>query len=282
MTSPMVPIIITGAAGRMGQTLVAQTVLSDKYQLVGVTEFASSSAIGQDAGQIAGVQKVNISVVASLTEAIKNGTKIASGVAPVVIDFTQIDATLQHVEQVIRSEIPLVIGTTGFSADQRGQIEKAAKKIPIVMAPNMSVGVNTLFKLIGDAAKILGEGFDLEVVEAHHRLKKDAPSGTAVRIGEILAETTGRNYPKDAQFHREGLIGERSSKEIGMQVIRGGDIVGEHTVMYCGAGERLEIKHVATSRKTFADGALRAAAWLVDRKAGLYDMQDVLGIGARD
>ncbi|OGN63081.1 MAG: 4-hydroxy-tetrahydrodipicolinate reductase, partial [Chlamydiae bacterium RIFCSPHIGHO2_12_FULL_49_11] len=172
----------------------------------------------------------------------------------------------------------IVIGTTGLSADQETVILSTARKIPIVLSPNMSVGVNTLFKLAADAAKILGAGYDLEILEAHHRQKKDAPSGTAVKIAEILAAATSRRYPQDVNFHRQGMTGERDPREIGMQVIRGGDIVGEHTVFYCGAGERLEIRHVATSRSTFADGALRAAKWIVGQKPGLYTMGDVLGL----
>ncbi len=258
----MIPIIITGASGRMGKELIDLILASKEYKLVGATENSSSKLIGQ--------KMDDIFVTKNLTEVQK-----PSGV---IIDFTAPEATMTHLDFAVLKKIPLVIGTTGFSPTQIETIKQASKKIPLVFSPNMSVGVNALFKLIADAARILGPHFDLEIFEAHHRLKKDAPSGTAVKIAEILAEATRRTYPDDFNFHREGLVGARPQKEIGMQVLRGGDIVGEHTVFYCGEGERLEIKHVATSRKTFASGALRAAAWLLSQKPGLYTMKDVLGL----
>lgn len=268
----MTSLIVTGAAGRMGKEIILQISQAQNAKLVGATEYAGSKAIGQDAGVLSGGSANGVLIQASLAEALKQNPTNAA-----VIDFSATESTLKNASELAKAKIPLVIGTTGFNPKQLSEIQSAAKSIPIVMAPNMSVGVNTLFKLIKDAAVALGSGYDLEVFEAHHRLKKDAPSGTAVRIAQILAEATGREYPKDANFHREGLTGERNPKEIGMQVLRGGDIVGEHTVFYCGEGERLEIKHVATHRKTFAQGAIRAALWLSGKKPGLYDMQDVLG-----
>lgn len=262
-------VIITGSQGRMGQTLMARANELNGFSLVGATEHEASPALGKTI-----LPEVNItSNLGELITQLKN-----KNIKPIIIDFTLPEPTLNHIKIAEKHKTPIVIGTTGFTEEEKKQIQSASKTIPIVLAPNMSVGVNTLFKLIADATKILGEGYDLEVIEAHHRLKKDSPSGTAVRIGEILAESSGRKYPDDANFHREGFIGERTDKEIGMQTIRGGDIVGDHTVMYCGTGERLEIKHIATSRATFADGALRAAKWLEDKSQGLFDMQDVLGI----
>ncbi|MBI4411767.1 MAG: 4-hydroxy-tetrahydrodipicolinate reductase [Deltaproteobacteria bacterium] len=278
----MIPIIVTGAAGRMGKTILAQASLAPaagkkEFKLVGATEHSGSKAVGEDAGLIAGIGSLGVAIASSLEEVCK--AKGAGGKdRPVIIDFSEATATLDNVKTGAAYGCPMVIGTTGLSADHQTVIRNTVRKIPVVLSPNMSVGVNTLFKLVADAAKVLGNGYDLEILEAHHRLKKDAPSGTAVRIAEILAEATGRRYPQDINFHRQGVIGERQPREIGMQVIRGGDIVGEHTVFYCGIGERLEIRHTATSRATFADGALRAALWVSGRKPGLYDMGDVLGL----
>jgi 4-hydroxy-tetrahydrodipicolinate reductase len=265
-------VIITGASGRMGKTLIQRSIEQDQFQLIGATDQEKSPSINQDAGLMAGVSESKIKVSSDLNNICSKNRDA------VIIDFTLPTPSLNHLKIASENKIPMVIGTTGFNEEEKEGIKKLSKKIPIVLAPNMSVGVNTLFKLIADAVKILGPNYDLEVIEAHHRLKKDAPSGTAVRIGEILAESSNRSYPEDANFHREGITGERTDQEIGMQTIRGGDIVGEHTIMYCGQGERLEIKHIATSRTTFADGALRAASWLQEKPAGLYDMQDVLGI----
>lgn len=266
----MLPIIITGAAGRMGQELVSLvlgsvTLASRDFALVGAVEDPKSHVIGQTRGKI--------TIQGGLEKALES-----AGSKGVIIDFTIPEASVHHAEIASKRGTPLVIGTTGFNSDQLKKIEKASRQIPIILSPNMSVGVNTVFKLVGETAKILGENYDIEILEAHHKHKKDAPSGTAVRIAQILAEATGRRYPEDFKLHREGMIGERSSKEIGIQVLRGGDIVGEHAVFYCGEGERVEIRHVATHRKTFAQGALRAAQWISGQKPGLYDMKDVLGV----
>lgn len=264
----MTSIIITGIAGRMGRSIL-EVARDQKVAIAGATEYPKSPEIGGDVGELFLGSRLNVKISDSLDQDWKGN--------PVVIDFTNPQATLAHGAIAEKKGIPMVIGTTGLSKDDVALLKKASKKIAIVFSPNMSVGVHTLFKLVSETVRMLGEGFDIEILEAHHRLKKDAPSGTAVKIAEILASATGRSYPKDFNFHREGLVGERSKKEIGMQVIRGGDIVGEHTVFFCGEGERVEIRHVATSRKTFAMGAVRAALWVSNKKPGLYSMNDVLG-----
>jgi 4-hydroxy-tetrahydrodipicolinate reductase len=205
-----------------------------------------------------------------LTEALKN--------ADVLIDFTFPEVSLANMAVCADLAKMIIIGSTGFTPEQRTRAETFADKIPVVLAPNMSVGVNACFKLLKEAAQILGDGFDVEIVELHHNKKKDSPSGTAVRMGEVVADALGRNYNQVANFHREGMCGERSKEEIGMQTVRGGDIVGEHTVYFIGMGERIEITHRAMSRDMFARGAVRAAGWLADKKPGMYDMQDVLGL----
>ncbi len=198
--------------------------------------------------------------------------------AQVIIDFTTPAATIQFLKSAINFKTPMVIGTTGLSEAERNQILEASQKIPIVLSSNMSMGVNVMWKLIADAAKALGSDYDIEVLEMHHRHKKDAPSGTAMTTAEVLAEASGRNLAKDAIYARHGIMGERKTNEIGIQTLRGGDVVGDHTVYFAGIGERLEITHRATSRDTFAQGALRAAEWLIGKTPGLYDMQDVLGL----
>lgn len=275
----MLPIIVTGAAGRMGREIIASIVESGKCQLFGATERAGCEQMGQDAGIVAGVEATGVVLVNSLKTLLEGHPKLSKMTrGPVIIDFTSPESTLLHLQYAIKYRLPMVIGTTGFTPAQSEEVRKAGKKIPLVASPNMSVGVNTLFRLVELTSKILGADYDVEVIEAHHRLKKDSPSGTAVRIAEILAKTLKRDYPSDFNFHRYGMIGERPKKEIGLQVIRGGDIVGDHTVMYCGQGERVEVKHIATSRKTFADGSLRAAQWVSQKKYGCYDMMDVLGL----
>ncbi len=272
----MIPIIITGAGGRMGKTLVAAVTTSKEFRLVGATERSDSPLVGKDAGVVAGLDPLEVLISKDLAQVFAQIKLSLKKIRPVVIDFTHPDATLGHLSQTVSHKTPMVIGTTGFTSAQLKELGRLSSKIPLVVSPNMSIGVNMLFKLVTEAAHVLGQEYDMEIFEAHHRLKKDAPSGTAVRLAEILADKSGRNYPKDFVFHRQGMIGERHSKEIGIQVLRGGDIVGEHTVFFCGNGERLEIKHVATSRQTFADGALRAASWISGKKPGLYDMSHVL------
>ena len=196
----------------------------------------------------------------------------------VLIDFTQPDGTIKHLSVCRAEGIKMVIGTTGFSAEQKEVLKDASEDIALVVAPNMSVGVNVSFKLLDIAAKVLGEGYDIEIVEAHHRHKVDAPSGTALHMSEVVAKATGRNLSEVAIYGREGVTGERSSRTIGFSTIRGGDIVGDHTVMFAGTGERIEISHKANNRATFTNGALRAARFLTDKDKGLFDMQDVLGL----
>src|SRR5512145_1455925 len=225
---------------------------------------------GQDAGLIASVGPLGVDIVDGLGRALEG--------ADVVIDFTSFEASVGHAALCADRGVALVVGSTGFTPEAKAKIADAAKRIPVVLSPNMSVGVNVMFDLVRRAAAILGDAYDIELVELHHKLKKDAPSGTAMRLAEVAAEGRGLDPAKELTFARHGMIGERPAREIGVQTIRGGDIVGEHTVFYCGQGERLEITHRATSRDQFARGAVRAAAWLAGKPAGLYDMADVLGL----
>ena len=263
-------VAIIGASGRMGRALIEASVQSDGVALGGATESAGHEAIGQDAGLLAGVGAQGVKVSGTLAECL-------SGV-DVVIDFSRPQATLANVAACRAAGCRIVIGTTGFSADELEQIRQAAEVVPIMMAPNMSVGVNLCLKLLDVAARVLGDDVDIEVIEAHHRHKVDAPSGTALRMGEVVADALGRRLEDCAVYGRQGIMGERDRFTIGFETIRAGDIVGEHTVMFAGEGERVEITHKASSRMTFARGALRAAKWLMNRPAGLYDMQHVLDL----
>ena len=262
--------IVAGAAGRMGGRLINAVMDHPQLELVGAFERPNHPDAGRDAGLAAGLGETGIPLSESLEEVIEEGE--------VVIDFTQPEASLRHMEMAAERGRAMVVGTTGFSADQRRRIEELGERMRLVVAPNMSVGVNLLFKVVGDVARILGPAFDREIIEIHHRLKKDAPSGTAVRLAEVLAEAGGQKLEDCAVYGREGLVGQRTDEEIGVLAVRAGDIVGEHTVLFGGMGERIEITHRAHSRDTFARGAARAAAWLADQKPGLYDMQDVLGL----
>ena len=266
----MIKVAVTGAAGRMGGRIVTAVKEAEGLELAGAVERPGHEMIGQDAGLIAGCGAAGVKITASLDEALKN--------ADVLIDFTFPEVTLKNLATCVRLGKKLVIGSTGFTPAQRAEVQKAGEQIPVILAPNMSVGVNACFKLLKETAKILGPDFDVEIVELHHNKKKDSPSGTAVRMGEVVAEALGRDYNQVANFHREGMCGERSPEEIGMQTVRGGDIVGEHTVYFIGMGERIEISHRAMSRDMFARGAVRAAAWLAAKEQGMYDMQDVLGL----
>jgi 4-hydroxy-tetrahydrodipicolinate reductase len=266
----MIKVAITGAAGRMGQRIVCLTHETAGLTVSGAIEQPQHKLVGEDAGVIAGCGALNVAITDSLEQALQ--------VSDVLIDFTFPEVTLTNAAVCARLGKSMVIGSTGFTPDQRFELVKFAKKIPIVSAPNMSVGVNVCFKVLKEIAKSLGEGFDVEIVELHHNKKKDAPSGTAVRMGEVVAEALGRDYHEVANCHREGFTGERTKAEIGMQTVRGGDIVGEHTVYFIGMGERIELTHRAMSRDMFARGAVRAASWLATQKPGLYDMQDVLGL----
>lgn len=266
----MLNIAVTGAAGRMGRTLIEASTNNSNCQLGAAIEHDSSPFIGIDAGEMAGVGSLKIPIVSQLTDVADNFHTL--------IDFTRPEVTLKNIEACVANGKNIIIGTTGFSDDQKQIIQHAAKTIGIVFAPNMSVGVNLCFKLLDIAARVLGDEVDIEVLEAHHRHKIDAPSGTALRMGEIVADALGRNLDDCAVYGREGVTGERDRKTIGFETIRAGDIVGDHTVMFADIGERVEITHKASSRMTFANGALRAALWLENKGSGLYDMQDVLDL----
>ena len=266
----MTRIAITGAAGRMGRSLIEACQQTDGLEVSVALEHPESSLLGSDAGDLAGIGKLGVPVGADLAA--------VTDAFDVLIDFTRPEPTLANLEICRQAGRHMVIGTTGFSDEQKAQIEAAAQDIAIVFAPNMSVGVNLCLKLLDMAARVLGDDVDIEVIEAHHRHKVDAPSGTALRMGEVVAEALGRDLKTCAVYGREGHTGERDRKTIGFETIRAGDIVGDHTVMFAGTGERIEITHKASSRMTFANGAVRAAAWLVDRQSGLFDMQDVLGL----
>jgi len=266
----MIKVAVTGAAGRMGQRIVCLTHEAEGLHVAAAIERPLHKAVGEDAGVVAGCGRLGVPISDSMERAMQ--------ASDVLIDFTFPEVTLENAAVCARLGKRMVIGSTGFTPEQRHELLKYAKAIPIVCAPNMSVGVNVCFKVLKEIAKSLGEGFDVEIVELHHNKKKDAPSGTAVRMGEVVAEALGRDYHQVANCHREGFTGERTKEEIGMQTVRGGDIVGEHTVYFIGMGERIELSHRAMSRDMFARGAVRAAAWLAGQKPGLYDMQDVLGL----
>ncbi len=266
----MTRIAITGAAGRMGRHLIEACHAVTELQVSVALEHPQSSLLGADAGELAGVGKLGITIGADL-EAVR-------GDFDVLIDFTRPEVTLANLAVCRAAGRAMVIGTTGFNDEQKAAIAAAAADIPIVFAPNMSVGVNLCLKLLDMAARVLGDDYDVEVIEAHHRHKVDAPSGTALRMGEVVAEALGRDLKACAVYGREGITGERDAKTIGFETIRAGDVVGDHTVLFAGIGERVEITHKASSRMTFAKGAARAAAWLQGRPANLYDMQDVLDL----
>ncbi len=252
----------------MGRVLLEAVAQAPDCTLHGALERTGSPFLGRDASVLSGSTEVIISDDMAAT---------LDG-ADVLIDFTRPEGTLQHLALCRKHGVNMVIGTTGFSAEQKQAIAEAGQDIGVVFAPNMSVGVNLTFKLLEIAAKVLNEGYDIEVIEAHHRHKVDAPSGTALRMGEVVADALGRNLSECAVYGREGVTGERQPSTIGFATVRGGDIVGDHTVMFAGIGERVEITHKASSRMTFAQGALRAARFLVISPAGQYDMQDVLGL----
>ena len=264
----MINIAIVGAAGRMGKILAEACAESDSARYSVATEHPDSSLIGADAGEVSGMSKNGVMIADSLDSSVND--------FDVLIDFTRPAATLNHLDWCVKNNKAMVIGTTGFSDDEKAQIQTAGKTIPIVFAANYSVGVTLSLKLLEIAAKVLGDSVDVEIIEAHHRHKVDAPSGTALKMGEVVADALGRDLTKDAVYCREGVTGERERKSIGFQTIRAGDIVGEHTVMFADVGERLEITHKASSRMTFAKGAVRSAVWLGDKDTGVFDMQDVL------
>lgn len=267
----MVNAVVTGAAGRMGGQVIRTLAATEGFALVGATERPGFAA-GSDAGTLAGLPPLGVPVRDDLAAALE-GAK-----AQVVIDFTSPSASVQHARVCAEKGVALVIGSTGFTAEAREEVEAAARRIPVVLSPNMAVGVNAMFELTRLAARILGSAFDVEIVEMHHRKKKDAPSGTAVRLAEVAARELGLDPRVDLAYARQGMIGERPARQIGVQTLRGGDVVGEHTVHFVGEGERLEITHRAASREQFARGALRAARWVLGRPVGLYEMRHVLGL----
>ncbi len=266
----MIQVVVTGAAGRMGTQIVRLLRGEPDLRLSGAVERAGSPALGSDAGAVAGVGPLGVAIGDDLARALTG--------AQVLVDFTSHDASARHAEICAEQGVALVVGSTGFTAETRARVAAAARRIPVVLSPNMSVGVNVMFELVRQAARVLGDAFDVEIVELHHKLKKDAPSGTAVKLAEVAADALGRDPARDFTFARQGMIGERRPREIGLQTVRGGDVVGEHTVFFFGAGERLELTHRATSREQFARGAVRAARWIAGRAAGLHDMADVLGL----
>lgn len=268
----MTRVAIAGAAGRMGKTLVEAVIDSPGMVLCAATTRADDKvSLGQDAGLLAGAGVADVVLSDSLVSEAQQSFDV-------LIDFTTPEATLEHLDICVQAGRAAVIGTTGFSEAQKAGIAAAAEQIPIVFAPNFSVGVNLVCKLLADAARVLGDDVDIEIIEAHHRFKKDAPSGTALRMGEVVAGALGRDLQEVAVYGREGMGEERDRQTIGFATVRAGDVVGEHTVMFAGMGERVEITHKASSRMTFARGAIRATAWLEGKAPGLYSMDDVLGL----
>jgi 4-hydroxy-tetrahydrodipicolinate reductase len=262
-------IAVVGAHGRMGRMLIEATLKDEQATLVAAFDRPGSPAIGKTAGELVGMP---CDVVVS------DDFSGEIGKADCLIDFTRPEGTLEHLRICRAKGVAMIIGTTGFEAEGKAAISEAARDIPVVFAPNMAVGVNLVFKLLDMAARILNEGYDIEIVEAHHKHKIDAPSGTALRMGEVVAAALGRDLKECAVYGREGVTGERDPSTIGFATVRGGDIVGDHNVMFCGIGERVEIAHRAGSRMPYALGSLRAARFLSGKKNGLYDMQDVLGL----
>ena len=264
-----VKVAILGCSGRMGRNLIQAAVEHQSIELVGGSVRKSSSFINFDLGELAGIGAIGQKTSTDLNDLLN---------ADVFIDFTSIETTLENIKWCQQHNKALVIGTTGFSDEQVSLIEKAGEHMPVILAPNTSVGVNLMFKLLEVTAKAIGDYTDIEIFEAHHRFKKDAPSGTAVKMGQVIADTLGRDLNKVAVYGREGITGERDKETIGFATVRAGDIVGEHTAFFADIGERLEITHRASSRMTFALGAMRAAFWLSEADNGFYDMQDVLGL----
>ncbi|WXL26925.1 4-hydroxy-tetrahydrodipicolinate reductase [Ectopseudomonas mendocina] len=263
-------IAVMGAAGRMGKTLIEAVQLADSASLTAAIDRADSSLVGADVGELVAQGKMGVHLSGDLNAVLDQ--------FDVLIDFTHPSVTLKNLEICRQAGKAMVIGTTGFTPQEKELLAEAGKQIPIVFAANFSVGVNLCLKLLDTAARVLGDDVDIEIIEAHHRHKVDAPSGTALRMGEVVANALGRDLQKVAVYGREGQTGARERETIGFATVRAGDVVGDHTVLFAAEGERVEITHKASSRMTFAKGAVRAALWLQSREAGLYDMQDVLGL----
>ncbi|MFN2366151.1 MAG: 4-hydroxy-tetrahydrodipicolinate reductase [Desulfurivibrionaceae bacterium] len=266
----MIKVIVAGAAGRMGRRITYMVEQHPDLELAGGFEQEGNPEIGKDLGELAGIGKLGVNLSAGLAGVIEQGD--------VIIDFTFHESTMKFARLAAEHRKAMVIGTTGLSPENLAELKSLAVDFPCGQAPNMAVGVNVLFKVARKMAAILGDDYDIEIVEAHHRMKKDAPSGTALKLGEMVAEGVNRDLAKVGVYERHGIIGERTDQEIGIQTIRAGDIVGEHTVYFAGAGERLEITHRAHSRDNFAKGATLAAAWVTGRSNGIYSMFDVLGL----
>ena len=263
-------LIVCGVGGRMGGAVVRAVNQTAGFRLAAAIDRSGSSRIGKDAGDIAGAGQLGIQVTDKIQPQLKPNT--------VIIDFTTPEASLGYLGLAAKKTIPIVVATTGFDAQQLAQIKRLSRRTPTLLSANTSLGVNVLVSLLGKAAKMLGDDYDVEIIEAHHRFKKDAPSGTALALGRAVAKALNRDLDKIGINGRKGIVGERSNKEIALLSVRAGDIVGEHTVIFGGIGERLEFIHRAHSRDTFARGAIRAAQWLAKQKLGLYGMQDVLGL----
>jgi 4-hydroxy-tetrahydrodipicolinate reductase len=268
----MLKIAVCGALGRMGARVVAAIIEDPDAELAGAVEAVGHAKMDKDVGTVLGYGPHGMRVTDDLE-------KVIAG-ADCVIDFTDAPSSLAFARVAAAAQTPIVIGSTGFDRKQAGEIKKLARRIPIVLAPNMSVGVNVMFRLAADLARHMGDGYDVEIIEVHHNQKTDAPSGTALRLGQIVAAALGRDFRKDTRFSRQGKNAARRAGEIGIQSVRVGDVVGEHTIIFGGNGERLELSHKASSRDNFARGALISARWLAKAKPGLYDMQDVLGLNA--
>jgi 4-hydroxy-tetrahydrodipicolinate reductase len=266
----MIKAIVSGPAGRMGGRIIHLIEAAEGITLAGAFEQPDHAAVGKDVGEVAGLPHKGLKVAGALKDVLGQGD--------VVIEFTHPEPSLAHLREVAAAGKAMVLGTTGFSPAQVAEIHALGARTRLVFAPNMSVGVNLMFKVVADVAKVLSEGYDVEIVEAHHRLKKDAPSGTALKLAQVIAHALDRDLEKVGVYARHGIIGQRTDKEIGLQTVRAGDIVGEHTVLFGGIGERLEIIHRAHSRDNFAKGAVRAAQWVVNQPPACYDMQDVLGL----
>lgn len=270
MSASKIKAAVTGAAGRMGKMVIGAVSTDERLILTGALEAAKNPAVGLDAGANAGVGDLGVAITDDIKTAIEN--------ADILIDFSTPESTLKAVAAAAEMNVAVVTGTTAIDDAGTAEIKKHSKTIPIVAAPNMSMGVTLLFKLAGEVAALLGDDFDVEIVEAHHNQKADAPSGTAKRLFETVARALKRDPKEAGVYGREGMVGKRTGKEIGVFAVRAGDIVGEHTVIFGGTGERLELVHRAHSRMVFVSGAVRAAKWLVGKSPGLYDMNDVLGI----
>jgi 4-hydroxy-tetrahydrodipicolinate reductase len=266
-------IAVSGAAGRMGKRILALAHDRSDIEISGALEGPANPALGSDAGEIAGIGRLGVPITADVEAVLKE--------CDVLIEFSAPAASVEHVKAAAAAGKAIVVGTTGFSEDQKQDLARAGNRARCLVAPNMSMGVNLLFSLVEKVARVLGDGYDVEIIEAHHRMKKDAPSGTADKLAQSIASALGRDLKDAGTYGRHGLVGERKPDEIGVMAIRGGDIVGEHTVMFVTNGERIELTHRAHNRDALAKGAIQAALWLVTRPNGLYDMQDVLGLKAK-